>query len=83
VCEIQETFDNYPEIGVLLPAMGYSAQQIKDMETTINNTDCDSVVIATPIDLRRLINIKTPACQVKYELQEIGVPTIADVLKSF
>ncbi len=83
VGEIQETFENYPEIGVLLPAMGYSAQQIKDMETTINNTECDSVVIATPIDLRRLINIKTPACQVKYELQEIGVPTIADVLKSF
>ncbi len=83
VGEIQETFENYPEIGELLPAMGYSAQQITDMETTINNTECDSVVIATPIDLRRLINIKRPACQVRYELQEIGVPTIADVLKSF
>ncbi len=83
VGEIQETFENYPEIGVLLPAMGYSAQQIKDMEKTINDTECDTVVIATPIDLRRIVNIKRPACQVKYELQEIGVPTIADVLKSF
>lgn len=83
VGEILETFENYPEIGELLPAMGYSAQQIKDMETTINATECDSVVIATPIDLRRLIKIEKPSCQVKYELQEIGVPTIADVLKSF
>lgn len=81
--EIAETFENYPEIGILLPAMGYSAQQIKDMETTINNTDCDSVVIATPIDLRRLVTINKPACQVNYELQEIGLPTIADVLKDF
>jgi len=83
VGEILETFENYPEIGVLLPAMGYSEQQIKDMERTINATDCDSIVIATPIDLRRIINIKKPACQVKYELQEIGSPTIADVLASF
>lgn len=81
--EIEETFEKYPEIGILLPAMGYSAQQIKDMEKTINDTDCESVVIATPIDLRRLINIKHPACQVQYDLQEIGKPTVADVLKDF
>ncbi|MDD2228083.1 MAG: cyclic 2,3-diphosphoglycerate synthase [Candidatus Cloacimonetes bacterium] len=83
VGEMLETFENYPEIGVLLPAMGYSAKQIKDMEKTINATECDSVVIATPIDLRRIIKINKPACQVSYELQEIGVPTIADVLKDF
>lgn len=83
VGEMLETFENYPEIGVLLPAMGYSAKQIKDMEKTINATECDSVVIATPIDLRRIIKINKPACQVSYELQEIGVPTIADVLKGF
>lgn len=83
VGEMKETFDNYPEIGILLPAMGYSAKQIKDMEKTINSTECDSVVIATPIDLRRIIKINKPACQVSYELQEIGVPTIADVLKGF
>jgi len=83
VGEIAETFEKYPEIGVLLPAMGYSDQQIKDLEQTINSTDCDAVVIATPIDLRRLIKIKKPACQVQYDLQEIGHPTIADVLKDF
>jgi predicted GTPase len=83
VGEIAETFEKYPEIGILLPAMGYSDQQIKDMETTINATDCDSVVIATPIDLRRIIKINKPACRVTYDLQEIGSPTIADVLKNF
>ncbi|MBW6514020.1 MAG: cyclic 2,3-diphosphoglycerate synthase [Candidatus Syntrophosphaera sp.] len=83
VGEILATFEKYPDIGILLPAMGYSDQQIKDLEHTINTTDCEGVVIATPIDLRRLINIKHPACQVTYELQEIGKPTIADVLKDF
>ncbi len=83
VGEIKDTFDKYPEIGILLPAMGYSAQQIKDLEKTINDTECDSVIIATPIDLRRIVKIKKPACQVQYELQEIGVPTIAEVLENF
>ncbi|MCB5270666.1 MAG: cyclic 2,3-diphosphoglycerate synthase [Candidatus Cloacimonetes bacterium] len=83
VGEIQETFEKYPDIGDLLPAMGYSAQQIKDLETTINAVECDSVVIATPIDLRRIVKIKKPACQVSYELQEIGTPTIKDVLADF
>ncbi|MGC9362256.1 MAG: cyclic 2,3-diphosphoglycerate synthase [Candidatus Syntrophosphaera sp.] len=83
VGEITETYLKYPEIGILLPAMGYSEQQIKDLEHTINAAECDGVVIATPIDLRRLIKIKHPACQVTYELQEIGKPTIADVLKDF
>ncbi len=83
VGEIAETFENYPEIGILLPAMGYSEQQIKDLEKTINDTDCEGVVIATPIDLRRLINIKHPACQVSYDLQEIGTPTLAELLQDF
>ena len=83
VGEIEETFEKYPEIGILLPAMGYSDKQIKDLEHTINATECDAVVIATPIDLRRLIKIKHPAGQVSYDLQEIGKPTIADVLKDF
>lgn len=83
VGEIRDTFMKYPDIGILLPAMGYSAQQIKDLEHTINATECDAVVIATPIDLRRLIKINHPACQVSYDLQEIGRPTIADVLKDF
>ena len=83
VGSIAETFEKYPEIGILLPAMGYGEQQIKDLETTINKTECDAVVIATPIDLRRIIKINKPAVQVTYELQEIGHPTIADVLKDF
>ncbi len=83
VGEIAETFDKYPEIGPLLPAMGYSEQQIKDLEKTINDTDCEGVVIATPIDLRRLIKIKHPSCQVSYDLQEIGSPTLAQLLQDF
>ncbi|MDP8267993.1 MAG: cyclic 2,3-diphosphoglycerate synthase [Candidatus Tenebribacter davisii] len=83
VGSIKETFEKYPEIGILLPAMGYGEQQIKDLETTINNTECDAVVIATPIDLRRIVKINKPSVQVTYELQEIGHTTIADVLKDF
>ena len=83
VGEIKQTFEKYPGVGSLLPAMGYSSKQIKDLEKTINSTECDSVVIATPIDLRRILKINKPACQVSYELQEIGVPTIADILKNF
>ncbi|HGY54214.1 MAG TPA: GTPase [Caldithrix abyssi] len=80
---ITETFEKYPDIGTLLPAMGYGDQQIKDLEETINKTDCDLVVIGTPIDLRKLININKPAVRVTYELQEIGKPDLSDVLKKF
>jgi predicted GTPase len=80
---ITETFKKYPEIGTLLPAMGYSDQQIKDLEETINKTECDVVVIGTPIDLRKLVNINKPAVRVTYELQEIGKPDLQDVLKKF
>ncbi|MCK4694125.1 MAG: GTPase, partial [Candidatus Cloacimonetes bacterium] len=80
---IKETFEKYPDIGVLLPAMGYGEKQIKDLEDTINKTECDTVIIATPINLLRIIKINKPSVQVKYELQEIGRPTIEDVLKGF
>jgi predicted GTPase len=80
---IEATFEKYPGIGTLLPAMGYGEQQVKDLEETIRNTDCDVVVIATPIDLTRIIKIEKPYVRVGYELQEIGRPTIADVLKDF
>ncbi|MBN2461821.1 MAG: GTPase [Candidatus Cloacimonetes bacterium] len=83
VASIKETFRRYPDIGLLLPAMGYGSQQIKDLEKTINRTVCDLVIIATPIDLRRIIKINKPAVQVKYELQEIGYPDLRDVLKRF
>ncbi len=78
---ISETFEKYPEIGTLLPAMGYGDEQMKDLETTINNSDADLVIIGTPIDLRKVININKPALRVHYELQEIGLPTLEDALK--
>ena len=80
---ITETYEKYPEIGILLPAMGYGAKQIKDLEETINKTDCDLVIIGTPIDLRKLITINKPAVRVTYELQEIGKPDLAETLKKF
>jgi predicted GTPase len=80
---ISETFEKYPEIGTLLPAMGYDKKQIQDLEETINKTKCDVVIIGTPIDLRKLININKPAVRVTYELQEIGKPDLADQLKRF
>ncbi len=81
VGEIKATFKKYPNVGTLLPAMGYSDKQLKDLEKTINASKADLVVIGTPMDLRRIIDIKLPAVQVKYDLQEIGSPTLADVLK--
>jgi len=66
---------------MLLPAMGYGDQQIKDLETTINNTDCDVVVIGTPIDLRRIVNIKKDAVVVEYNLQEIGDVTLDKLIQ--
>jgi len=80
---IKETFEKYPEIGTLLPAMGYGEQQMKDLEKTINATKCDSVIIATPIDLTRIIKINKPYAKVSYELQEIGQPTIKSVIDKF
>jgi predicted GTPase len=80
VGEIEATFEKYPDIGVLLPAMGYSEQQLKDLETTINTSGAELVVIGTPMDLRRIIDVKIPAVQVGYDLQEIGHPTLEDVL---
>ncbi len=80
---ITETFEKYPEIGKLLPAMGYGEQQIKDLEETIAKTDCEVVIIGTPIDLRRIIDIKQPSVRVTYNLQVIGKPTLVDVLKPF
>ena len=83
VGKLAETFGIYPNIGHLLPAMGYGDQQIKDLEETINNTDCDSVVIATPIDLNRLIKIRKPNTRVYYDLQEIGQPDLDTILDDF
>lgn len=81
--EMAETFRKYPKIGTLLPAMGYSPTQIADMEKTIQAADCDAVVIATPIDLGRLLRITKPAARVRYELEEIGQPRLKDILDEF
>ena len=81
--KLSETFKLYPGIGTLLPAMGYGKEQLKDLETTINNTDCDSVIIGTPIDLNRIIKIKKPNTRVYYDLQEIGEPDLNSVLDEF
>jgi predicted GTPase len=83
VGKLSETFEIYPNIGKLLPAMGYGEQQLKDLETTINNSDCDSVIIATPIDLNRIIKITKPNTRVYYDLQEIGAPDLTSVLVDF
>lgn len=83
VGKLRETFDIYPNIGSLLPAMGYGKQQLKDLEATINNTDCDSVIIGTPIDLSRIININKPYTRVHYELDEVTSPNLNDILQDF
>ena len=83
VKSITDTFKKYPDIGTLLPAMGYGDDQVRDMEATINKCECDVVVIATPIDLSRIMKIKKPVVRVSYNLQEIGSPNIPEVLESF
>jgi predicted GTPase len=83
VGRLTDTFKSYPNIGILLPAMGYGEQQLKDLETTINRTECDSVVIGTPIDLSRIIKINKPFTRVNYNLQEIGRPNLDEVLGNF
>nr|MBP8106641.1 GTPase [Caldilineaceae bacterium] len=80
---IADTFAKYPDTGILLPAMGYSDQQITDLEKTINDTPCDLVLIATPFDLRKVVTITHPTDRVSYELQVIGVPGLDEVLAGF
>jgi len=83
VGSIRKTFNDYPDIGVLLPAVGYGAEQMEDLRATIDSADCDLVIIATPIDLRRTLRLTKPALRVTYDLQEIGKPDLDDVLARF
>ncbi len=83
VGSIRDTFEKYPTTGAVLPAMGYGEKQTAELAETINKAPVDLVVVATPIDLRSLIEIDKPALRVRYELQEIGEPTLADVLSKF
>jgi predicted GTPase len=81
VGSIKDTYDRYPHIGYLLPAMGYSDTQRNELAETINASDADVVLIATPIDLRNVIDIEKPAVRASYSLKEITEPTLADILK--
>jgi predicted GTPase len=78
---IKATFQKYPGIGTILPAMGYNSQQIKDLEDTINATDCDLVISATPIDLRRLLSINKPCVRIRYEYKDHSNPTLESIIK--
>ncbi|MCG7336600.1 cyclic 2,3-diphosphoglycerate synthase [Sporosarcina sp. ACRSM] len=80
---IVDTYNKYPHIGNILPAMGYGEQQLKDLEETINNADCDAVIIGTPMDLTRIININKPSTRVHYDLDEVGNPNLGEILKGF
>ncbi|MCX6132595.1 MAG: cyclic 2,3-diphosphoglycerate synthase [Ignavibacteriales bacterium] len=81
--EIKKTFDSYPGIGILLPAMGYSEKQVKDLEETINKVPCDTVIIGTPINLARIVKLNKPAVRISYELEEIGTPDLKSILGKF
>jgi predicted GTPase len=80
---IAEAFKKYPSVGPILPAIGYSTRQLRHLETTIARVDCDTVVVATPIDLSRIINIGKPHTRVSYELQELGTPNLEHILSDF
>jgi len=83
VGSIAETYRAYPGVGSVLPAMGYGSLQVQELAATIERTPCDVVIVGTPIDLSRLIPIRQPTVRVRYELQEIGRPDLADVLTGF
>lgn len=83
VGSIAETFRSYPRTGILLPAMGYGKRQMRELEETINAVECDSVIIGTPIDLRRIININKPSTRVEYFLEERTQPDLATLLSAF
>jgi predicted GTPase len=83
VHSIAATYKKYPSTGTLLPAMGYGDEQLKDLEETIRRVPCEVVIIGTPIDLRRVITIDKPATRVRYDLEEITKPNLAEILKNF
>jgi len=81
VNSIKATYEKYPSTGAVLPAMGYGEAQMRDLKETINRADADLVLVGTPIDLKRLIDMNKPSQRVRYELQEIEQPTLAELLK--
>jgi predicted GTPase len=83
VGSIKRTYEKYPHIGAVLPAMGYGAEQIKELEQTIEKTRCDSVLFGTPIDLRRIMKVSKPATRVRYEIREVTKPSLEELLDMF
>jgi predicted GTPase len=83
VGKVAETLSHYPDLGPVLPAIGYGAEQLADLEATIRRVDCDLILIGTPVDLRRLIRFPRPALQVRYELRERGKPGLAELLQPY
>jgi len=83
VGSIKKTFENYSHLEKILPAMGYGETQVKELSETIARTECDLIVSGTPIDLNRLVKTRQPLLSIGYELEEIGTPTLEDVLKKF
>ena len=81
VGEIKQIFEEYPHLGNVLPAVGYAPSQIRDLEETIKRIDCDSIIVGTPIDLRRLISFEKPVLRVSYEIEEVKGPTLEEILK--
>jgi len=79
---LRETFEKYPGIGTLLPAMGYSEQQVGDLEATINRADCDVVISATPIDITALLKVEKPLVRIRYEYRDNSSPTLQDVIRN-
>jgi predicted GTPase len=83
VGSIKQVYAEYPYLGAVLPAMGYSKRQIDELEQTINAVECDSVLVGTPVDLRGILSINKPAARIRYEIHEIGKPNLEDVLNKF
>ncbi len=80
---VKETYKNFPNLGKVLPAMGYSDKQIKELEKTINRAECDAVLVGTPFDLAKLLKINKPSVRVRYKIEEIGKPDLEKILNKF
>jgi len=83
VGSVKETYKNFPNLGKVLPAMGYNDEQMKELEETINNAKCDAVLVGTPFDLARLLKINKPSVRVRYRIEEIGKPNLKEIIEDF
>lgn len=83
VGSIKKVYEKYPHIGFVLPAMGYGAKQVRELEQTIEKTPCDSVVLGTPIDIRRIMKVTKPAARVRYEMREVSKPSLEETMSKF